>query len=285
MAGRLPTQILGYPPATSSRLLVAADGHLAPGKDPIFDLRLHEPESRSANQDRADRLGFPTFSNHRLDPNHIPTLRPHQHPTCTMPDTQDATREALLGSSREIPNYGVGGGIAHAACDSSHDNNAKIVHFSLCDPEDPRNWPRWKKWLMIGPILLIDLSVSWGASGFSPASKKFADDFNLPAGLGTLGLSLYVLGLAFGPMTLAPLSEVRTQTYERLRSSAPPWENDFVWEARFGEKLILLYSTTDAAQSTYIRTSSTYAFWLHRPHPPTWQCFFPCDCFLATSPR
>lgn len=61
---------------------------------------------------------------------------------------------------------------------------------------------------MIGPILLIDLSVSWGASGFSPASAKFAEDFGLPAGLGALGLSSYVLGLAFGPMTLAPLSEV-----------------------------------------------------------------------------
>ncbi|EKG17153.1 Sugar transporter conserved site [Macrophomina phaseolina MS6] len=82
-----------------------------------------------------------------------------------------------------------------------------VVHFSPGDPEDPRNWPRWKKWLMIGPILLIDLSVSWGASGFSPATKKFADEFGLSPEAGTLGLSLYVLGLAFGPMTLAPLSE------------------------------------------------------------------------------
>ncbi|KAF4308183.1 Sugar transporter conserved site [Botryosphaeria dothidea] len=82
-----------------------------------------------------------------------------------------------------------------------------VVHFSPGDPEDPRNWPRWKKWLMIGPILLIDLSVSWGASGFSPASKKFAEEFGLSPEAGTLGLSLYVLGLAFGPMTLAPLSE------------------------------------------------------------------------------
>lgn len=87
------------------------------------------------------------------------------------------------------------------------------MHFSPGDPEDPRNWPRWKKWLVIGPILIIDLSVSWGASGFSPASKKFADDFGLPSGLGTLGLSAYVLGLAFGPMTLAPLSEVRIECH------------------------------------------------------------------------
>ncbi|KAK7539721.1 uncharacterized protein J3D65DRAFT_619589 [Phyllosticta citribraziliensis] len=78
----------------------------------------------------------------------------------------------------------------------------EIAHFSPDDPEDPRNWPRWKKWLMIGPILLIDLSVSWAASGYSPASHKFAEDMGVSTEVATLGLSLYVLGLAFGPMSL-----------------------------------------------------------------------------------
>lgn len=122
-----------------------------------------------------------------------------------MSETRGAEHEPLLGaaSSRQAADDN---GKLHD--DSGRGHEAKIVHFSSGDPEDPRNWPRWKKWLMIGPILLIDLSVSWGASGFSPASKNFARDFGLPAGLGTLGLSSYILGLAFGPMTLAPLSEV-----------------------------------------------------------------------------
>lgn len=122
-----------------------------------------------------------------------------------MPADADPAREPLLGSSGTQNTY------TNNSSDTHKRNNgqpAKIVHFFADDPEDPRNWPRWKKWLMIGPILLIDLSVSWGASGFSPASSKFAQEFGLPAGLGTLGLSSYVLGLAFGPMTLAPLSEV-----------------------------------------------------------------------------
>ncbi|KAK8243193.1 major facilitator superfamily domain-containing protein [Phyllosticta capitalensis] len=83
----------------------------------------------------------------------------------------------------------------------------EIAHFAPDDPEDPRNWPRWKKWLMIGPTLLIDLSVSWAASGYSPASHNFAKDMGVSSKVATLGLSLYVLGLAFGPMSLAPLSE------------------------------------------------------------------------------
>jgi len=60
---------------------------------------------------------------------------------------------------------------------------------------------------MVAVIIPIDLSVSWGASGFSPAAGDFARDVGVSPHVATLGLSLYVLGLAFGPMTLAPLSE------------------------------------------------------------------------------
>lgn len=127
-----------------------------------------------------------------------------------MPLEGDSSQQPLLGpTSQGQEEYGTGNS---KSLDAEHGNgttvDTTVVHFSPGDSEDPRNWPRWKKWLLIGPIVLIDLSVSWGASGFSPASTKFADDFGLPSGMGALGLSVYVLGLAFGPMTLAPLSEV-----------------------------------------------------------------------------
>ncbi|KAF2131026.1 MFS general substrate transporter [Dothidotthia symphoricarpi CBS 119687] len=92
--------------------------------------------------------------------------------------------------------------IPHA--DSTADN---IVTFQLNDPEDPRNWASARKWIMIAAIIPIDLSVSWGASGFSPVAGDFARDMHVSTQVATLGLSMYVLGLAFGPMTLAPLSE------------------------------------------------------------------------------
>ncbi|EHK98228.1 putative Uncharacterized transporter C36.03c [Glarea lozoyensis 74030] len=57
-------------------------------------------------------------------------------------------------------------------------------------------------------LLNVDnLTVSWGASGYSPAETEMEQIFGVGAEVGTLGLSLYVLGLALGPMTLAPLSE------------------------------------------------------------------------------
>jgi MFS family permease len=60
---------------------------------------------------------------------------------------------------------------------------------------------------MVAAIVPIDLSVSWGASGFSPVAGDFAKDMDVSPSVAILGLSMYVLGLAFGPMTLAPLSE------------------------------------------------------------------------------
>ncbi|EUC34817.1 hypothetical protein COCCADRAFT_3904 [Bipolaris zeicola 26-R-13] len=84
---------------------------------------------------------------------------------------------------------------------------AKVITFEPNDPEDPRNWPAARKWLMVAAIIPIDLSVSWGASGFSPVASDFAKDMEVSPSVALLGLSMYVLGLAFGPMTLAPLSE------------------------------------------------------------------------------
>ena len=85
--------------------------------------------------------------------------------------------------------------------------DVEIVTFPPGDPENPRNWPTWRKWSIVIAIMLIDLTVSFTASGFSPASKKFAKDFRVSGEVATLGLSLTVLGFALGPMTLAPLSE------------------------------------------------------------------------------
>ena len=85
--------------------------------------------------------------------------------------------------------------------------DVELVSFPPGDPKNPRNWPTWRKWSIVIAITLIDLTVSFTASGFSPAAEKFAKDFGVSGEVGTLGLSLCVLGFALGPMTLAPLSE------------------------------------------------------------------------------
>ena len=79
--------------------------------------------------------------------------------------------------------------------------------FPPGDPADPRNWSAARKWSVILVLLPIDMSVSWAASGFSPASEDFIYEFEVPTSTAILGLSLFVLGQALGPLCLAPLSE------------------------------------------------------------------------------
>ncbi|KAK4541429.1 hypothetical protein LTR36_008030 [Oleoguttula mirabilis] len=83
----------------------------------------------------------------------------------------------------------------------------RIVTFEPGDLEDPRNWPSWRKLLARVPIIPVDLCVSFGASGFSTATTKFAEAFDISSEVAILGLSMYTLALAIGPMLNAPLSE------------------------------------------------------------------------------
>lgn len=60
---------------------------------------------------------------------------------------------------------------------------------------------------IVTAITSVDLTVSRGVLGFSPAEVKFAKDCSISSEVATLGLSMYVLGLAMGPMGLASLSK------------------------------------------------------------------------------
>jgi MFS family permease len=81
------------------------------------------------------------------------------------------------------------------------------IDFPPGDLENPRNWPEWRKWSIVAIIIPIDLTVSWAASGFSPGSSQFSQEFHVSSEVATLGLSLTVLGFALAPLVQAPLSE------------------------------------------------------------------------------
>ncbi|KAL8654466.1 MAG: hypothetical protein Q9226_003425 [Calogaya cf. arnoldii] len=77
------------------------------------------------------------------------------------------------------------------------------------DPLHPQNWPIKKKIaiaLMLGYTTLVS---AFGSSIFSAATQVIAAHFSVSTEVGVLGLSLYVLGFATGPILWAPLSELR----------------------------------------------------------------------------
>ncbi|KIW43083.1 uncharacterized protein PV06_04228 [Exophiala oligosperma] len=84
-----------------------------------------------------------------------------------------------------------------------------VVEFEgVDDPEHPLNWPFSRKVVMSLILSYITFSASFGSAIFSPAVGQVSHHFHVSTEVGVLGVSLYVLGFAFGPILWGPLSEI-----------------------------------------------------------------------------
>ena len=90
------------------------------------------------------------------------------------------------------------------------DREEYVVEFEdYDDPLHPHNWPLRKK-VWIGVILgYTTMLASFGSSLFSASITPVSQQFGVSTQVGMLGVSLYVLGFAFGPLFWAPLSELK----------------------------------------------------------------------------
>ncbi|KAH7367026.1 polyamine transporter 3 [Plectosphaerella cucumerina] len=76
------------------------------------------------------------------------------------------------------------------------------------DPENPQNWPDKKKWMNIGLISGLTLVTPLGSSMFAPGIPSIMVEFKETSSIvATFVVSVYILGFAFGPLIVAPLSE------------------------------------------------------------------------------
>ncbi|KAL4870635.1 hypothetical protein BDV12DRAFT_184266 [Aspergillus spectabilis] len=81
------------------------------------------------------------------------------------------------------------------------------------DPLHPQNWPTRKSkslpgFLVSALLAFTTFNSTFTSSIFSAANTVVSSKFNVSTEVGTLGLSLYVLGFAFGPTLFSPLSEL-----------------------------------------------------------------------------
>ncbi|KAH7130283.1 MFS multidrug transporter-like protein [Dendryphion nanum] len=75
------------------------------------------------------------------------------------------------------------------------------------DPDNPLNWPLGRKLYHVIVPGLFGFAVTFGTSVFTPSVFDISREFNISRTAAIVGLSLYTLGLAFGPAFSAPLSE------------------------------------------------------------------------------
>lgn len=78
-------------------------------------------------------------------------------------------------------------------------------------PNDPRNpmlFSTFKKWFITLTVALATLAVALVSSAYTGGLKQIIGQFGASQEVATLGVSLFVLGFAVGPLLWAPLSEM-----------------------------------------------------------------------------
>ena len=77
------------------------------------------------------------------------------------------------------------------------------------DPAMPLNFPRYKKWLIVGLLSAITFVTPFASSILAPGIESLSKEFeNENSTIGSMTVSIYLLGYCVGPLFLAPLSEM-----------------------------------------------------------------------------
>ncbi|KAI9656837.1 MAG: hypothetical protein M1821_003476 [Bathelium mastoideum] len=116
-----------------------------------------------------------------------------------------AARRTRSSKSKPLPEFG--GGKPYPP--PLPEREEYVVEFD--GPHDPmhaQNWPLRKKLVIASVLGFVTLTAAFGSSIFSAATRTVASEFGVSSEVGILGVSLYVLGFATGPILWAPFSEL-----------------------------------------------------------------------------
>lgn len=83
-----------------------------------------------------------------------------------------------------------------------------VVDYLHNDRQDAMNFSKGRKWAISILQSLSTFALTFASSVYASGIQGVMQRFDVSAEVATLGLSLYVLGFALGPLIWAPLSEV-----------------------------------------------------------------------------
>ncbi|KAJ5551655.1 hypothetical protein N7461_006353 [Penicillium sp. DV-2018c] len=98
--------------------------------------------------------------------------------------------------------------IDHPYSGSGTDEDPYAVTWIPDDPRNPMLFSERKKWTFTMLVAIATLAVSLVSSAYTGGIREIMADFNIGQEVATLGVSLFVLGFAIGPLLWAPLSEL-----------------------------------------------------------------------------
>lgn len=95
---------------------------------------------------------------------------------------------------------------------SGTDEDPYIVTWIDHDPRNPMLYSAWKKWSLVILVAIATLAVSFVSSAYSGGVQQILEQFGIVEEVAILGVSLFVLGFAIGPLLWAPLSGMGKKT-------------------------------------------------------------------------
>lgn len=98
----------------------------------------------------------------------------------------------------EIINYNYSG--------SGTEEDPYLVNWIENDPRNPMGFSQLKKWSLTMLVAIATLAVAFVSSAFTGGVSQILRQFNVSDEVVTLGVSLFVLGFAVGPLLWAPMS-------------------------------------------------------------------------------
>ncbi|KAL2671627.1 hypothetical protein Neosp_014217 [[Neocosmospora] mangrovei] len=146
-------------------------------------------------------------------------------PSSNSPLSQSTTTVGALPSP-ELHNSSVGHfrlvlghvGISHSVLQHPYRGEGTtespfLVEFLPEDPYNPMEFPQWKKWTITLVLAMASLAVAFASTAYSSGIEDIMKSFDVSSEVAIIGLSLFVLGLAVGPVFWAPLSEEYGRQY------------------------------------------------------------------------
>ncbi|KAI5923978.1 bicyclomycin resistance protein [Camillea tinctor] len=126
--------------------------------------------------------------------------------------SESAARRSNVNVDRDVEKGGLDGANSSGGNNSGGDDeqDENVVWWDgPDDPENPYNWPLWRKLMNCGFISAMTFVSPLASSIFAPAVPQVVEEFHSTSlEIATFVVSVYVLGFAAGPVVIAPLSEI-----------------------------------------------------------------------------
>ncbi|KAJ9479192.1 putative Polyamine transporter 3 (putative) [Pseudozyma hubeiensis] len=90
----------------------------------------------------------------------------------------------------------------------SEDPDAVYIDWAVDDPENPFNWPRSRRWLLVSVCFLFTACTAFNGCGYPSASYQASLDLGTTQLVYLVGNTVFLFAVAITPLILAPLSEV-----------------------------------------------------------------------------